>query len=322
MILKSRPLTLSHLIVQTPHVFYDKNIHKGDPYMIQRREVLIGLTGLCAMASLPACSVDTMTSAMDTAKTLSAGEAEEINMGKQLYPGYIAKSGGAYPNRNAQEALKRFAKPLIATADRKSLPWDITLINSKEVNAWAMPGGKLAINSELVRYCATPDELASVIAHEIGHADLGHSMQAMRTGSLLSTVGGLGKSALGTFGGSGGQLAASALSSVEGPLYDLILKGYSRSNEHEADANILKAFQKTSFDPAQSSAFFKTLMRLYPQSSSEATTSLFSTHPGTQERIDRLEEASARLPTKTAMRKAASVPGWAELKRALPTLSV
>lgn len=243
----------------------------------------------------------------------TAGEADEIKMGEAYYAQYLKKSGGATDDRNAQDAIRRFSQPLFAAAERKQLPWEVTLVDSKDVNAWALPGGKIAINTELVRHCAHPDELASVVAHEIGHADMGHSLNQIRNQALVTSLGGLGKEALGAWMG-GGSLGGEVLSALEGPLYTMILTGYSRANEFEADAHILGIFEKTGLDPDRADDFFRTLMRIYPQSSS-STTSLFSTHPGTQERIDRLELAAAKRPRGRGQ----ALPGWAELKQKFPT---
>ncbi|CAA6604724.1 Peptidase M48, Ste24p [Rhodospirillaceae bacterium LM-1] len=285
---------------------------------MNRRALLAGLAATGAALSLPAQAQFSMDKLMQGAAKVGgafmASEGDEVQLGENYYQPLVQKSGGAYPDRNAQEALKRFAAPLLGSADRKSLPWEVTLIDSDQVNAWALPGGKLAINSALVKNCSTPDELASVIAHEVGHADKGHSLSQIRNEALLTTVGGLGKDVVASWLG-GGALTAQVMSAVEAPLYNLVLNGYSRTNEFEADQHILSIFGRTGYDPSKADDFFHTLMRIYPQSASE-TTSLFSTHPGTKERISKIEAAAKRVakPAKTP-----ATSGWAELKSILPT---
>lgn len=285
---------------------------------MHRRQLLTGLAATGAAVSFPALAQFNLQGIMQGAAKVGsayfASEGDEVQIGQTYYPQLLEKSGGAYADGNAQAALRKFAEPLIGAADRKSLPWEITLVNSDQVNAWALPGGKLAINSALVKNCVTPDELASVIAHEVGHADKGHSLQQIRHEALLTTLGGLGKDAITAWLGGGG-LTDQILTAVEGPLYTMVLNGYSRTNEFEADQHILSIFGRTGYDPTKADDFFRTLMRLYPQSASE-TTSLFSTHPGTQQRIQKIEESAKKA------KRAAKAPvssGWAELKSILPT---
>lgn len=283
---------------------------------MKRRFVLGGLaaSALAAPAHAQFNLGSLIQGAVNVVGAYTASESDEIQMGQTYYQDYVGKSGGAFADRNAQDALRKFAQPLLKAADRQSLPWEVTLVESDQVNAWALPGGKLAINSALVRQCRTPDELASVIAHEVGHADRGHGLSQIRNQALLQTAGSIGKEALTAWLGGAGALGAQVLGALEGPLYALVLSGYSRDNEFEADAHILKIFQRTGYDPAKADDFFHTLLRLYPQNDT-ATTSLFSTHPGTRERIARIEEAAAR----TGQARGTQSPGWNELKAILPT---
>lgn len=247
-------------------------------------------------------------------QAMTFSEADEIKMGESFYPQYIKKSGGAYGDDKLQAALKKFATPFVKTSDRKNLKWDIVLLNNKEVNAWALPGGKVAINSGLLSYTKDPAELASVIAHEMGHIELSHGIAQMKTKAFTSSLSGAGKQALADFGGAGGALSSQLLSSIEGPLFDLVNKGYSRTNEYEADAHIISVFKKMGFDQHKADDFFVTLNKLYPSDTS-VTTSLFSTHPGNQERISKLEELAKQ---QESISKNIKMTGWNELKEAFP----
>lgn len=275
------------------------------------------LSGLFATAALPAYAQfnlgNLIQGATGVVSAMTSGENDEVKLGEQYYEDYLEKAGGAYDDNNIQEALRKFAQPLLAAAERPSLPWEITLVDNKDVNAWALPGGKIAINSALVRQCAQPDELASVIAHEMGHADRGHGMAQIQNQALISTIGGLGRDLLASKIG-GGALSNTVLNALEGPLYTMVLQGYSRAHEFEADAHILTVFAKTGYDPAKADDFFRTLMRLSPQGA--ATTSLFSTHPGTLERIAKIEDAARPM---SRPNRAAAPPGWKQLKAAFPT---
>ncbi len=245
------------------------------------------------------------------------GEKDEIQMAETMYGPLIDQSGGAYKNQKAQSSLQRFAEPLFATSARPALPWEITLLNDNEVNAWALPGGKVAINRGLLRHAATEEDLAAVISHEIGHAELSHALAEMRTQKFSQGLTDIGREAVSASladRGPAGGLTDMALEQLQGPLLQLITKGYSRSNEGAADGHILSVFQRTGHDPRKASGFFKTLLEITPES--EQTTSLYSTHPATRERIAAIDEAALRVP---APAQPAANAGWADLKKSFPT---
>ncbi len=287
---------------------------------IERRKLVLaaaagGAAGLAAAPAMAQFNIPNLLGAgQQIFQAMNLGEADEIRIGQAHYEPNIARGGGRVPDRVAQDALKAFAKPYIATSERPQLPWEITLLNNQTVNAWAMPGGKMAVNAALVRQCATPEELASVIAHEVGHAEKSHGIQQMRSQAFVTSLGSAGKSML---GGRAGGLSSEMLQAIEGPLYGMILSGYSRQNEHEADAHILHVFSRTGTDPGKAHRFFETLQRIYPPNE-RATTSLFSTHPGTADRISRIKSEAARMPPR-APTSSARHPGWAELKARYPT---
>lgn len=290
-----------------------------------RRAVVVGVGAAGLVAASPAVAqFDLLKSGnvqqlMGTTAQLAQGfamrEEDEAKMGQTYYEQYIGQGGGRYPDRNAQEALAKFAQPFIATSRRKKFPWEIALLQNNQVNAWAIPGGKLAINSELVKYTDDPAELGSVIAHEIGHAEMSHGVQQMRTQAFMATVSQAGQIAIAATLGKAAPLTGAVFQALQGPVFTLVNAGYSRQREFEADNHILGVFQKTGQDPQKASDFFKTLMKVYP-SNSDATTSLFSTHPGTQARIDKLNSSARAMPRPP---KAGDPPGWAELKAMFPT---
>lgn len=102
-------------------------------------------------------------------------DVAEMQFGQAQIGALIAACGGPYPNRRAQAALTRFAQPLFR-ASRRPFTWEITLADSLEVLAAALPGGKLVLTRGLLSYIPHPWELAAVIAHEMGHAELSHAL--------------------------------------------------------------------------------------------------------------------------------------------------
>ncbi|MBM3547475.1 MAG: hypothetical protein FJX54_11005 [Alphaproteobacteria bacterium] len=250
---------------------------------------------------------------------MSLGEADEIRMGEAFYGPFIDRSGGPYRNRAAQAAIQQFAAPIIRTSKRPTLQWEFVLLEDDTVNAWALPGGKLAINKGLIRYCDDPAELAAVIAHEVAHAELSHALAQMKNEAFTKGMTQVGREALSQrLSGAGGALTGTVLDALEDPIYGMITSGYSQSSEFAADAHVLQVFDLAGYDPAKASRFYRTLLQLIPPDAS-GTTSLFSTHPGTRERIVKLDDLarSGKPPAYPAAER-----GWAELKGVFPTRRV
>ena len=258
--------------------------HRRDPrspfHAATRRRVVAGLTGVAAaVATGPALAQFSFTfggssddpssgTTIDLGKIfeggkalfegMSLGEEDEINIGNQLYGKMIDRNGGAYANRKVQSSMQRFAEDLLKTSERPDLPWEITVINDNTVNAWVLPGGKIAVNKGLLRYAADESELAAVICHEIGHGELSHGLGQMKTERFKTAFATLGKEALmSQLSGSDAVLTDTLIGHLEGPLSEMLLTGYSRGSEEEADQHILKVFEETGHDPAKAANFYK-----------------------------------------------------------------
>lgn len=287
---------------------------------ISRRHALAGCA-VAAAAAGPAhaqVSINSLFNAGSSViRSMSMSEPDELALGRELYRPLLQDSGGVYANRKVQAAMQRFAAPLFATSTRQSFQWEIAVVDDNSVNAWALPAGKIAINKGLLRYAATEHELAAVVAHEIGHAELSHQIQAMRRDNFTQAMTAAGRDVIASsLRGPGGALTAAGIDALRTPMHGLIRTGYSREAEREADAHILKVFSATGHDPAGATAFFRTMLQLVPPGS-EGTTSLFSTHPGTQERIANLERDGAGMRRGGGSRATAAAFG--ELKETFPT---
>ena len=253
---------------------------------------------------------------------MNLGETDEIAMGDAYYDRFIDQSGGLYNCRVAQSALRKFAQPVMGTSKRDALQWDIALIDNDTVNAWALPGGKIGVHKGLLRYVASPEELAAVISHEVGHAELSHGIAQIKNKKFISGMGGIAKQQIvekvgrGKTGAVGAFLTNEVLTAFEGPIYDMVNSGYSQDLEYAADAHIVGVFHSVGYDSDKAPIFYDTMLRLVPKGT-KATTSLYATHPGTQDRIKRLKKVIAA--DKTPEAASAGHPGWTELKQSFPT---
>jgi predicted Zn-dependent protease len=311
---------------------------------VDRRGVLAGMaagavTGAAAGAASPALAqISSITGALplsgraadianmagkvgDVLASMKFSEADEIALGEGYYERFIDQSGGRYNSRLDQEALTDFAKPVIATTKRAGLPWEIALIDNDTVNAWALPGGKIGVHKGLLRYVASPEELAAVISHEVGHAELSHGVAQIKNKRFTQGMSDIAKQqiveqATKKAGAIGGLVTDTFLTAMEGPIFNMITSGYSQDLEYAADAHIVGVFHTIGYDTGHATDFYNTMLRLVPPDT-KATTSLYATHPGTKDRIKRLTQAAAK--NKSPMGTNVGHPGWDALKTSFPT---
>lgn len=270
---------------------------------LSRRGALIGL-GALGLSILRARNVLAQSTDLLQAVTGAAADLvgaaltlpDEATLGNALYGRVIAMSGGTYHNTAIQQSIQRVAAPLIAASTRPEFQWEIVVLDDNAVNAWSLPGGKLAVNKGLLRYVANEDELAAVISHEIGHVDRSHALEEMKTERFTSSLSNSARGALASQTSGATAIASTAVAdALQEPMMKMATSGYSRGAEREADAYIFNIFAKSGNDPRKAPDFFRTLTQLAPHDT-KGTTSLFSTYPDTMERIALLQEAAQSQP--------------------------
>lgn len=302
---------------------------------IDRRGLIAGVAAGAALSATPALAQIPNIAGMtggdignlvgqvgDVLQGMQLSEADEIALGEGYYERFIDQSGGRYNSRADQEALRRFAQPVIGTTKRAGLPWQIELIDNDTVNAWALPGGKIGVHKGLLRYVASPEELAAVISHEVGHAELSHGVAQIKNKRFTQGMSNIAKQRIvekvgrGKTGAIGALVTNEFLTAFEGPIFEMITSGYSQDLEFAADNHIVGVFHAIGYDTGRATTFYNTMLRLVP-AGTKTTTSLYATHPGTKERIKRLEAAIKK--DKSPVGANAGHPGWAELKTSFPT---
>jgi len=176
--------------------------------------------------------------------------------------------------------------------------WEVVVFESGQVNAFALPGGKIGVYTGLLRVAENPDQLATVLGHEIAHVAARHSNA--RVSAALATGTGLTLASLLAGGPKGDNRELLGLLGVGAQLG--ILLPYSRDQETEADVLGLDYMAQAGFDPAASIELWRNMERASP---SQPPTFL-STHPSHEGRI---KELTARLPEATARYQAARRAG-------------
>jgi predicted Zn-dependent protease len=165
------------------------------------------------------------------------------------------------------------------------------VLNSSVPNAWALPGGKLAINRGLLTEISTEAELAAVLGHEIVHAAARHSAKQMERSTWLQ-IGVIGTAIL--TGDSGYSDLAVGGASVGA---QLLSQSYGRGAELQSDEYGMRYMSEAGYDPKGAIALQQTFVRLSEDRQTDWLSGLFASHPPSQERVEANKRTAASLPS-------------------------
>jgi predicted Zn-dependent protease len=186
--------------------------------------------------------------------------------------------------------VSEIGQRLARVADR-SLPYEFVIIDDSTPNAWALPGGKIAVNRGLLTKLNSEAELAAVLSHEIVHAAARHSAKSIERGMLLSSVIGVASSAIdqnaGNYGrifDNGAQLGA-----------QFIVSSYGREAELESDAYGMIYMMRAGFDPEAAVSLQETFVQLSKGQSNNWLDGMLASHPPSQERVENNRRTAQRL---------------------------
>jgi beta-barrel assembly-enhancing protease len=209
---------------------------------------------------------------------------KQVQMGKQ-FAAQVESSVKLINDPTVTEYVNRIGQNLVRNSDAK-VPFTIKVIDSDEVNAFALPGGFFYVNSGLVLAADNESELAGVMAHEIAHVAACHAAREQTRGQLVN----LASIPLIFVGGGLGYGAYSA-ASIALPMTFL---RFSRGFESEADYLGLQYMYKSGYDPQSFIAFFEKL-KAQEKKKPGFLSKAFSTHPQTPDRIGKSQDEISHL---------------------------
>jgi predicted Zn-dependent protease len=219
------------------------------------------------------------------------GTGQEISIGAEQYAPTQQMQGGPYTlDPELQDYVSRVGKRLAAVSDR-DLPYEFVVLNSSVPNAWALPGGKIAINRGLLSELGSEAELAAVLGHEIVHAAARHGAQAMERGMLAQ--GALVAASIG-LSASGSEYADYALGAAQVGA-QLVTQKYGRDAEREADRYGMIYMDRAGYDPAAAVDLQETFVRLSEGRAQNWLSGLFASHPPSRERVENNRAFAAEL---------------------------
>jgi predicted Zn-dependent protease len=190
---------------------------------------------LCGLALLAGCAHNPATGRTDF---VMMSEQQELAMGRS-YNQQILKDNPRYADEQLQAYVQQVGERVAAHSHRSNLQYHFTVVDSPDINAFALPGGYIYIHRGLLAYLNSEAELAAVLGHEVGHVTARHSVQQQ---SQSTAWGILGQAvAIGT-----GVNAAADVTNVLG---SVVVKGYGRDMELEADGLGAQYLARSGYDP-------------------------------------------------------------------------
>lgn len=217
---------------------------------------------------------------------LITSESEEAKLGSQAF-GEVLQKEKLSTNSRWNGILQRVGKRIAAAANKPSYQWEFRLIESKEQNAFCLPGGKVAFYTGIIPVLENEAAMAAVKGHEVAHATARHGGQRMSA----------------AFGTQLGLIALGEVLGGEGPKRDLLMAAlglgasvgvmlpFSRGHESEADEIGLIYMARAGYDPREAPRFWER----FAKSTGNGPPEFLSTHPASGNRKRALEEQLGKV---------------------------
>lgn len=264
---------------------------------------LVGL--LLVFLEITGCETNPYTG---RSQLLMISVSQEMQLGAQAYS-QVKNDPNVKQSQDQREIepVKRVAARIIEAAKRskygemaQQFQWEVTVIkDDKTMNAFALPGGKIAVYTGIFPVAKTEAGLAAVMGHEVVHALARHGAERMSQGQLTSAALQVAGAAIGLSGG-GGVMSQAAMAALGAGAQVGVLLPFSRAHESEADYIGILLAADAGYDPRESVHLWERMEQL---SGGGGPSEFLSTHPGHETRIEQLKEwmpeALAIYQTKT-----------------------
>lgn len=257
-----------------------------------KRILIVGVTAIGLAFS--SCSTVPLTG---RSRLNLVSDEQVLPMAFQAYSEFLTENKGAVLSASNAEAsrVKTVGNRIIAAVKSymnnnghadliKNYSWEVNVVQSKELNAWCMPGGKIVVYTGILPVTKDDAGLATVMGHEIAHAIAGHSAEQMSTQMVAQGLGTLGNVA--TANNAKRQSIFNTLYGVGTPLATL---SFSRNHELEADRLGLIFMAMAGYNPQNATAFWQRMSQV--SSGSQKPPEFLSTHPSDATRIARIQNA-------------------------------
>ncbi len=236
-------------------------------------------------------------------------DKQDIELGRQAAAEAMKKMP-LITDQSVVRYLEQIGGRLVAKSRGPDFPYEFHVVNSSDINAFALPGGPVFVNRGIFEYARNDGEVAGVVAHEIAHVVLRHGTSNMSKATVTQQGFGILGGLLGSMAGKAGGLVQQA----SGMGAALVLLRNSREAETDADIYGAQILARAGFNPQDMIGFFETLDAV-TKSSGSRTANWLSDHPTPDRRVERIAEEAALLKVKPA--KTISTTGLAPVQTAL-----
>lgn len=221
---------------------------------------------LSVLVMIPSCAINPVTGKR---QIMLMSEAQEIAMGQSYDPQVLA-TFGVYPDQKLQNFVQQLGNEMGKISHRPNLQYNIRVVDSPVVNAFAVPGGYIYLTRGILAQFNNEAELAGVLGHEMGHVTARHSVsqQTKQTLGQIALIGGMILSP---------QLAEMGEMAMQG--MQLLFLKFSRDDEREADKLGAEYASKTGYDAHKMADFFQVLNKMNMSESEGGVPTFLSTHP-------------------------------------------
>lgn len=242
--------------------------------------VLLGLA-----TALTSCNLFSRSGVEDSGSNQYLPRSKPIDdpyarIGAKQHPKLVAANGGEYKNQMLESKLARVVDDLVTHSDRPARKYQVTILNTPEINAFALPGGYLYVTRGLLALANDSSEIAAVLSHEMAHVTANHGIERKKRAdaSVISAR----------------VLTDVVTNPVAGKVAkadsDQRLAQFSRNQELQADALGIKLLGKSGYDAYAAGRFLAGMRRFAEYrnsvSAAEDTQNFLSTHPSTPKRVE------------------------------------
>lgn len=274
--------------------------------------VLTGCAEVTKLGTTVGVATGRITQEQKQALDLSSEKASEEITPEQEY--YIGRSVAAtiltaykpFDQETAARYLNVLGQTLALASNKPETfgGYHFGILDTDEINAFAAPGGLIVVSRGLLRCCRSEDALAAVLAHEVGHVERGHGLNAIEKGRRTAFVTTLAVTAGKNLGGAD---LADLTKAFEGTISDitgtLVNSGYSRQAEFEADAAAVRILRKVGYDPEG----LVDMLEQMQKAMKPGSRGFGATHPAPRDRIEAVRKLigtpAAAVPEPAARRQ-------------------